>query len=129
MMKAVLAGAALLAALAAAPAAHAEGYRYSPLTGERLARLCSGTNETLVSGCQAYLDGVSDTITTYQATRPANGRKGAPLPAYICVPGHMSGPQLREAYVSWAKQHQDELGGQASAVVIRALLGTYPCRS
>lgn len=124
MMKPVLA-AAILAALAAAPA-HAD--RYSPLSGERLVQACTGTNETLVSGCQAYIDGVSDAITSYQASRPENGSKGAPLPAYVCVPGHLTGPQLRDAFVGWARQHREELRAQASAVVIRALLQTYPCQ-
>jgi hypothetical protein len=125
MMKPILAGAALLAALATTPA-HAD--RYSPLSGERLVQVCTGANETLVSGCQAYIDGVSDAVTSYQASRPADGKKGAPLPAYICVPGHLTGPQLREAFVAWARQHQGELHAQASAVVIRALFQTYPCQ-
>ncbi|MBV9750446.1 MAG: hypothetical protein JO157_16695 [Acetobacteraceae bacterium] len=129
MMKTVLAGAALLGVLAVVPAAHAEGYRYSPLSGERLMYVCTKGSNALIGACNAYLDGVSDAITSYQAARPQDGRKGAPLPAYICVPGHLTGPQLRQAVVAWGEQHRNELNGQASAVVIRALLQTYPCQS
>ena len=123
MMKTALATALLVGAITMP--AYAD--RYSPLSGERLLQTCSGSNETLVSGCQAYIDGVSDAITSYQASRPADGRKGQPLEAYVCVPGRLTGPQLREAFVTWARQHQDELRAQASAAVIRALLTTFPC--
>ncbi len=126
MMKTVLAGAALLGALAVVPAAHAD--RYSPLSGEKLMQVCTRGSNALVGACNAYIDGVSDAITSYQAARPQDGRKGAPLPAYICVPGHLTGPQLRQAVVAWGEQHRNELNGQASAVVIRALLQTYPCQ-
>ena len=124
MIKPVLAGAALLAALAATPA-HAD--RYSPLSGEKLMQVCTRGSTALVGACDAYIDGVSDAITSYQAARPQDGRKGAPLPAYICVPGHLTGPQLRQTVVAWGEQHRNELNGQASAVVIRALLQTYAC--
>ena len=122
-MKAILA-AAFLAALAATPL-HAA--RYSPLSGERLMQVCTQGSGAQGGACIAYIDGVSDSITSYQAARPQDGSKGAALPAYICVPGHLTGPQLRDAVIAWAKQHGNELNGQASAVVIRALLQTYPC--
>ena len=124
MMKLALAGAALIGALAAVPA-HAA--RYSPLSGESLVRACTGGNEARVSECQAYIDGVSDTITSYQASRPEDGSKGAPLPAYICVPGRLTGPQLREEVISWLRQNQSGLRVQASVDVIRAFRALYPC--
>ncbi len=119
---------ALIAAgLAALLGTSAHAARYSPMSGERLLQACTARSSALVGACDAYLDGVSDTITTYQISRPADGSKGAKLPGYICVPGHMTGPQLREAVVGWGKQHRNELRAQASAIVVRALLQLYPC--
>lgn len=130
MMKPVLA-AALLAGVAVftPPAARAQNTeRYTPISGEALIRLCTGRNQAQTRECDAYIDGVSDTITSYQASRPQSGNKGQPLPDYACVPGKLTGPQLRTAVVDWAKQNRDGLRQQASVVVIRALMDTYPCR-
>ncbi len=127
MMKTVLAATVLLAGAAlVAPAQAQQSERYAPISGEKLAQLC--TSRTMGEACLAYLNGISDTITDYQASRPENGSKGQPLEAYICVPGRLTGPQLRDAYLAWARQNQGELQRQASVVVIRALLATFPCQ-
>jgi hypothetical protein len=121
----------VLASLAAAPAARAQqGYeeRYTPISGETLMRLCTGRDPMTARQCEAYIAGVSDTITSYQAARPENGSKGQPLPAYICVPGRVTGPQLRQAIGGWAEQNRDRLRLQASVVVIQALRDVFPCR-
>ena len=134
MMKLVLATAALLAGFAAAEPVHAQGMqgqqteRYTPISGQALMQLCTGRDPARVRECDAYIDGVSDTITSYQAGRPENGSKGQALPAYACVPGPLTGPQLRGAVVNWARQNQGELQRQASVIVIRALLATFPCQ-
>lgn len=133
-MKAALAAALVLALVPGgvaltAPAARAQDTeRYTPISGEALARLCSAREGTGLRECQAYISGVSDTITTYQTARPENGSKGQPLPDYICVTGRATGPQLRQAYLSWAEQHRDQLSYQASVVVVRAFRDLFPCR-
>lgn len=134
MMRPVLAAATLLAGVALTAPAQAQGpqaqqtERYTPLSGQTLMQLCTGRDSTRVRQCEAYIDGVSDSVTSYQAARPENGSKGQPLPAYICVPGRLTGPQLRDSIASWARQHQDRLRLQASVVVIEALRDTYPCQ-
>lgn len=132
MMKPVLAAALLVGITFAAPVQAQvqaqETERYTPISGETLMRLCTGRDAAKVRECDAYIDGVSDSVTSYQAARPENGSKGQPLPAYICVPGRLTGPQLRDGVVAWARQNRDELRRQASVVVIRALLETYPCQ-
>ncbi len=120
-----IAAAALLAALATLPA-HAQ--RYSPLSGEKLMQICTGRDRTMVAACDAYISGVSDAIVDYQKARPADGSKGAALPAYICVPGTMSGVQLRQGIVAWARQHRDVLPKQASFTIIGALRDSFPCQ-
>ncbi|MDQ2802673.1 MAG: hypothetical protein M3Y41_08305 [Pseudomonadota bacterium] len=123
-MKIVI-GAVLLAGLAAVPA---QAQRYSPLSGEKLMQLCTGRDRTMVEACSAYINGVSDTLVDYQKARPADGSKGPPLPAYICVPGTMSGVQLRNGIVAWARQHRDVLAKQASFTVVEALRDSFPCQ-
>jgi anaerobic selenocysteine-containing dehydrogenase len=126
---ALLAGMALASpvlAQALAPAQETE--RYTPISGATLMRLCTGRDAARVRECEAYIAGVSDSVTSYQAARPENGSKGQPLPSYICVPGRLTGPQLRDAVADWARQNSNELQRQASVVVIRALLEKFPCQ-
>jgi hypothetical protein len=129
-MKPVLAALALAGLALAAPAARAQQdtERYTPISGASLMQICTGRDPVRARECDAYIAGVSDTITSYQAARPENGSKGQPLPAYICVPGRMTGPQLRQAVAAWAEQNRDGLRRQASVVVIEALRATFPCR-
>ncbi len=131
MMKPVLAVAILLAGIVLGVPARVQAQqteRYTPITGEVLMRLCTGRDQTRVRECDAYIAGVSDAITSYQASRPESGSKGQRLAAYICVPGRLTGPQLRNAVVAWAKQNRDKLNEQASSFVIQALLGNFPCQ-
>ena len=113
---------ALLAALLVTGAAHAE--RFSALNGTKLVEICTARD---ASDCTSYIEGISDTVSFYQKLQPAGGNKGK-LPAYICVPEGVTGVQLREQVVGWAKQHPDLMGRQASGVVLRALDGLYKCK-
>ena len=105
--------------------AHAQ--RMSNLTGAKLVELCTSKDPKLVSGCTAYIDGIADTSAFYQRLRPMDGSKGEKLPGYICVPGPVTGVQLREGVVNWFKTHQDQANRQASGIVLRALDELYVC--
>ncbi len=106
--------------------AHAE--RFSAIDGGRLISLCTGRDKGVAADCTAYINGVSDAVSFYQNIRPADGSKGGKLPAYICVPTAITGVQLREAVVSWARAHPDTQRTQASGVVLRALHDTFKCQ-
>ncbi len=112
----------LFALLLCAGSAHAE--RFSALNGTKLMEICSAKDAT---DCTSYIEGISDTVSFYQRLQPANGGKGKLL-TYICVPEGVTGVQLREQVLGWAKQHPDLMGRQASGVVLRALDGLYKCR-
>ncbi len=114
--------------LTALAAGSAQAQRYSPLSGEKLIQICTARDRTMVEACTAYINGISDAIVAYQKSRPMDGSKGAALPAYICVPGTMSGVQLREGVVAWARQHRDVLPKQANFTVIGALRQSFPCQ-
>lgn len=102
----------------------AKAERFSALNGTRLVELCSSKEPT---DCTSYIEGVSDTASFYQQLRPSDGNKGR-LPAYICVPGSVTGVQLREQVVGWAKQRPELLTKEASGVVLRALEALYKCK-
>lgn len=116
----------LLALVAAVGSAHAE--RFSAIDGSRLITICTGRDKGVVADCTAYINGVSDAASFYQNLRPADGSKGGRLPAYICVPTAITGVQLREAVVGWAKSHPESQRLQASGVVLRALHDTFKCQ-
>jgi hypothetical protein len=116
----------LLALVAAVGSAHAE--RFSAIDGSRLITICTGRDKGVVADCTAYINGVSDAVSFYQNLRPADGSKGGRLPAYICVPTAITGVQLRDAVVGWAKSHPESQRLQASGVVLRALHDTFKCQ-
>ena len=103
--------------------AHAE--RFSALNGSKLMEICTARDAT---DCTSYIEGVSDTLSFFQKLRPADGSKGAKLPAYTCAPDAVTGVQMRDAVVAWGRAHPDRLNLQASGVVLRALNETYKCR-
>ena len=119
---------ALLALTALCGTARAE--RFSQTTGGRLVELCSGKDKSSVDDCTGYIVGISDAVAFYQDLRPRDGSKGAALPAaaYICIPTSVTSAQLREGVVAWSKKNPNDMGRQASGVVLRALRDTYPCQ-
>ena len=122
-MKTILLAAVAIAALGGS--AHAQ--RFSNLTARQLMEVCTNRDPRMVQSCTAYIDGVSDTVSFYQKLRPSDGNRGGALPAYVCVPGNVTGVQLREAVVAWARNHREQLQGTASGVVLRALDETFLC--
>lgn len=123
-MKLLLASLAVLAACAGS--AHAE--RFSPIDGGKLVSLCTGRDKGVVADCTAYINGVSDAASFYQNLRPADGSKGGKLPAYLCLPTTITGVQMRDAVVNWAKSHPESQRLQASGLVLRALHDTFKCQ-
>ncbi len=123
MIKAV--SVALLAVVAMAGTAHAQ--RFTNISGEKLGQLCTSRERISTQSCEAYINGVSDAVSFYQRLRPSDGGKGAGLPAYICVPGDVTGVQLRQTVVTWAEAHKDQMNRQASGIVLQALEAAYKC--
>ena len=116
---------ALVALVALGGAAHAQ--RFSALTGGKLGNLCISSDRMSSESCTAYLDGISDSISFYQRLMPSSGEKGK-LPDYVCVPGATTGVQMREAYVSWLRQHADAQRQPAAQAAMRALNDSFHCQ-
>ncbi|MGI4952269.1 MAG: Rap1a/Tai family immunity protein [Janthinobacterium lividum] len=123
LLLAGIAGLALTVSMGGA----AQAQRMSNLTGAKLVELCTSKDAKLVSGCTAYIDGIADTSAFYQRLRPADGSKGEKLPGYICVPGPVTGVELRQGVINWYKSHTDQANRQASGIVLRALDEMYLC--
>lgn len=117
----------LLAGFALAGTAQAQ--RQSPITGAKLVESCSSKDKTALEACEAYIEGVSDSVLVYQSLRPQDGSKGPAFSsnAYICIPASTTGVQIRDAWLTWAKQNSGDLSRHATPLVLRALRDTHPC--
>jgi hypothetical protein len=118
-------GLTVLALIAVGGTAHAQ--RFANISGGQLGNLCVSQSRAQTETCNAYLDGVSDSISFYQRLLPADGSKGGKLPDYTCVPGPTTGPQLRESYVAWLRKHADAQRQPAGEAAMRALHDSYLC--
>ena len=117
-------GLAVIGLLALAGTAHAQ--RISNITGSKLGEICISKSPAQLEACSAYLDGVSDAISFYQHLMPQDGSKGK-LPDYVCVPGPTTGPQLRQTYVAWLRNHSEAQREPAAQAAMRALNDSYNC--
>lgn len=121
-MKTLLLASAALLSLAS----QADAARFSAVNGNKLLQLC--TNPRMQTSCTAYIEGISDMVSTYQELRPEDGSKGAALPVYVCVPAEVTGLRQRDTIVSYLKAHPEAAGRQAAGVVADALRSAYACR-
>ena len=115
-----VAAAALLTALAFAGPAGAQ--RLSPVTGEALAKLCAGK---AVTGCDAYVSGVSDAGELLGRSGPEPAGRGA---ARFCIPADVKGAALRQTVLAWAEGHPEDGRQPAAMLVVHALHASYPCQ-
>lgn len=104
----------------------AQAQRLSNISGAKLGDICTSKSAPQLEACSAYLDGISDAISFYQHLMPADGSKGK-LPDYVCVPGPTTGPQLRQTYVAWLREHAEAQKQPAAQAAMRALNDSYTC--
>ena len=117
-------GLATVGLLALVGTAHAQ--RVSNISGGKLGDICISRSATQVEACNAYLDGISDAISFYQHLMPQDGSRGK-LPDYVCVPGPTTGPQLRQTYVAWLREHGEAQRQPAAQAAMRALNDSFKC--
>jgi hypothetical protein len=89
--------------------------------GELLAR-CQGTPEMLKADtlyCKGYLEGIEDLV--------ANSKAHGGSPPFCVPPDGVTDVQLRDTYMSWAKDHAGELAQPALNAAMAALRAAYPC--
>jgi hypothetical protein len=103
-----------LAVLLALPPALASAQRISPLNGNRLLTLCTSRD---AAGCDAYLSGIADAITV-------QGRAAAAA----CIPGEVTGTQLREVAVKYIRAHPERLQEKAGHLAVEAFARAFPCK-
>ena len=100
--------------------------RNSRIDGNKLLQICTARNIALVQGCEAYINGVSDSVALYQhaASEPNSQVK---LADTLCVPPDVTGAQLREGVVRWLGAHAGDRNHPSAAIVFHVLHETYPC--
>lgn len=121
-MKRVL-GLAALVLLFGSGGGTAHAQRLTKLDGNRLLALCDTRNPASARGCEAYIDGIADSLTI--ASRPSNGAHPANS---ACIPPDLTAPQLRESLVSWLKANAKDRNHPAAEIVQHVLRENYPCR-
>ena len=121
-MKLVLGLAALIVAFGASEAGAAQTERLTKLDGNRLLAVCDTRNPASARGCEAYIDGIADSLTI--ASRPINGAHPANS---ACIPPDLTAPQLRESLVSWLKANAKDRNHPAAEIVLHVLRENYPC--
>lgn len=94
-------------------------------TGSAFLRVCDRPDENsaahhLRAFCMAYVSGVSD-----GAQLIATGRLHAPL---FCLTDDADNWHLFAAVLAYLKTHPEKTDGQTRALIVDALIATFPCR-
>ncbi len=114
----------LFLAMAAARPVAAQS-RESAIDGNKLLERCTAKDRSLAQGCEAYVQGVADTVAVYEAAAKAANVTQAE--SRICVPTQVTGIQMRDAVVQWLQAHPADRAHQAGHVAVHVLRETWPC--
>ena len=88
-------------------------------TGSQVLSKCESRDEADQSLCASYLGGIADSTELWVGA--------GIMPELICMPGDASTDRLQEIFVEYANENPGELDEVASATVIAALMGAFPC--
>ena len=92
----------------------AQAQRVSRVDGSRLLSMCMSSAK---AECDAYLSGVSDTITL-------QGRAHAEA----CIPTAVTGTQLREVVTKYISSNPQSRQQKAADLTMKAFAAAFPCR-
>ena len=106
------------AILAATPAG-------SFFTGRQLLAACDSRNLFETADCLGYITGIADALGAFQ---PVLGTRFA-VPPVVCLPAGITRGTLRDVAVTHLRQAAARDGQSASALVVEALMQSYPCRA
>jgi hypothetical protein len=104
------------AILAAAPAG-------SFMTGQQLLAACGSANIFESADCLGYITGIADAVGAFQ---PVLGERFA-VPAVVCLRAGVTRGELRSVVVAHLREEPAREAASASALVVEALMQTYPC--
>ena len=88
--------------------------------GNGLYGVCSTPQLGEQGYCLGYVVGTLDTLFDAQ-------EKGT-MPQLVCVPGNVSGNQVRDVVVNYLAGHPEQRHFAASSLVLRALSMAFPCK-
>ena len=88
-------------------------------TGSQILSNCESNDETAQSLCASYLGGIADATELWVGA--------GIMPKLICMPGDASTDRLQQVFVEYANANPAELDEVASATVIAAFMGAFPC--
>jgi hypothetical protein len=127
-MKRLALCAVLFSVCAAVVPAYATDIRMSKTDGNKLLSICTAKAPNLMQGCNAFIDGVADTIGVYQHL--ADKTDGAPrLVERTCISDNATGQQLRDIVVQFLQAHAADRARYAALLSVQALHQAFPCHS
>ena len=88
-------------------------------TGNQILSSCQSGDPPWQSLCASYLGGIADAMELLVGA--------GIMPKLICMPGDTATDGLREIFVAYANENSAELDQIASATVIAAFMGAFPC--
>ena len=88
-------------------------------TGNQILSSCQNGAANEQSICASYLGGIADAMDLLVGA--------GIMPTLICMPGDASRDRLRDVFVAYANENPAELDEVASATVIAAFMGAFPC--
>lgn len=89
------------------------------IDGEQLYKYCTSTKLAENNTCAGYIGGVLDTMTTLTGSDV--------IKKLICIPVNVKLSTIRDVLVSYLKKHPEELGLNASSLILDPLVEAYPC--
>jgi len=117
MIRAIILASALLAGCGQAHAA-ASGYSYED--GRGLMKICLGESNFELGVCHSYLVGIHDAHGSFV-------HAGSMPKKVFCTPDGVEVGVLKEAFLTYAVAHPEELQRTASSLVIDAFRLAFPC--
>lgn len=117
MIRAIILASALLASFGQAHAA-ASGYSYED--GKGLLDVCMGETNFELGVCHSYLVGIHDAQGSFVHASLLSKK-------YFCTPEGVEVGVLKEAFLTYAVAHPENLRRTASSLVIDAFRLTFPC--
>jgi len=88
-------------------------------TGRGLLQSCDGDDVVQYTQCVGFLTGVADSIKTLVARKQ--------IKKQVCIPGAVTGRELRATFSTYAKDNDYLLDIAASSVAIDAFRKRWPC--
>lgn len=103
----------------------ASAQRVSTFKAGNFLQVCK--NSQSASICDAYINGVADSVALTKIFDKNRGDQSAPVA--FCIAPSVSGKDMKDKVIAWMNAHPEKLSQPVGAVIYTALHAAYPCNS